>query len=147
MRSDILAVASALVDVGVQAGDRVILMSENRLEWLYCDFGIQAAGAITVPVYPNTPPEVADTIAADSRAVMAIASNATLAAKLTIGPVLRKVALMDKDVPAWIQKGPTRLAEVNARLKTLQPDDLCTIVYTAGTTAGPKGAGLAHRNL
>src|SRR5260221_368655 len=52
MKRDVLAVASALIEAGVKQGDRVILMSENRLEWLYCDFGIQTAGAVTVPILP-----------------------------------------------------------------------------------------------
>jgi long-chain acyl-CoA synthetase len=147
MRRDILAVASALIEAGVKSGDRVIILSENRLEWLYCDFGIQAAGAVTVPIYPNTPPEAALTIAADSQAVLAIASDASMAAKLTVGGALRKVALMESDVPEWISQGPTHVADVTARLKQLKPDDLCTIVYTAGTTGVPKGVELAHRNL
>ncbi len=147
MRRDVLSVASALVEEDVKSGDRVIILSENRLEWLYCDFGIQAAGAITVPIYPNTPPEVAQTIAADSQAVLAIASDASLAAKLTVGGALRKVALMDKDVAEWVSHGPNQVAEVTARLQQIKPDDLCTIVYTAGTTGVPKGVELAHRNL
>src|SRR5438105_427974 len=147
MRGHVLAVASALIESGVKSGDSVILLSENRLEWLYCDFGIQAAGAITVPIYPNTPPEVANTIAADSRAVMAIASNASIAAKLTVAGPLRAVAVMDRDMPGWIEKGAAQLAEVSSRLSRIRPDDLCTIVYTAGTTGVPKGVELAHRNL
>ena len=147
MRGHVLAVASALIEGGVKSGDSVILLSENRLEWLYCDLGIQAAGAITVPIYPNTPPEVANTIAADSRAVMAIASNASMAAKLTVAGPLRAVAVMDREVPGWIVKGPTQHAELTSRLSRLRPDDLCTIVYTAGTTGVPKGVELAHRNL
>src|SRR5438105_839968 len=63
MRQDVLSVASALIEAGVKSGDSVIVMSENRVEWLICDFGIQAAGAVTVPIYPNTPAEVARTIA------------------------------------------------------------------------------------
>src|SRR5207302_4531827 len=147
MRGHVLAVASALIERGVKSGDSVILLSENRLEWLYCDFGIQAAGGITVPIYPNTPPEVSNTIAADSRAVMAIASNASIAAKLAVAGPLRAVAVMDRDMPGWIEKGAAQLAEVSSRLSRIRPDDLCTIVYTAGTTGVPKGVELAHRNL
>ena len=51
-----LAVASALVDTGVTAGDTVVLMSENRVEWIYCDLAIQSLGAVTVPIYPSSPP-------------------------------------------------------------------------------------------
>jgi len=147
MRRDILAVASALVEAGVKRGDSVIILSENRLEWLHCDFGIQSVGAITVPVYPNTPPEIAKTIAADSNAVLAIASGASLAAKLQVGAALRKVVTMDGEVAEWIRRGPTQMAEISTRLAAIQPDDLCTIVYTAGTTGVPKGVELRHRNL
>src|SRR4029077_8466735 len=73
MKRDVLAVASALVDAGVKAGDAVILMSENRVQWLYCDFGTQSAGAVTVPIYPSTPAEVAEKIVANCEAVLAIA--------------------------------------------------------------------------
>src|SRR2546423_4410799 len=55
MKRDVLAVASALVDAGVQPGDSVILMSPNRLEWLYCDLGIPGAGGGAVTIYFRTP--------------------------------------------------------------------------------------------
>ena len=147
MQRDALAVASALIDAGVKAGDKVVLLSENRLEWLYCDFGIQAAGAITIPIYPNSTAEMAQKIVDNSDAVFAIASDAAIASKLKTGGALRAIALMDREVPAWIAAGPTRTAEIASRLRQLEPDDLCTIVYTSGTTGDPKGVELAHRNL
>ena len=147
MRRDILAVASGLIEAGVAPGDCVILISENSLEWLYCDFGIQAAGAITVPIYPNSTPEMAAKIAENSNASYAIASNQKLASKLKVGGSLKTVALMDREVAAWVGRGPTRTPEIAARVARVQPDDLCTIVYTSGTTGDPKGVELAHRNL
>jgi len=54
MRKSALAIAARLIELGVKPGDRVILMSENRVEWLVADIGIQAAAAVTVPVYPST---------------------------------------------------------------------------------------------
>jgi len=143
MRRDVLAVASGLIEAGVKPGDCVILIGENSLEWLYCDFGIQAAGAITVPIYPNSPAEMATKIIENSSATFAIASNQKLAAKLS----LKKVALMDDEVARWVNRGPTQVAEIAARLSRVQPDELCTIVYTSGTTGDPKGVELAHRNL
>jgi len=147
MKRDVLAVASGLVDLGVKAGDRVILMSENRLEWLYCDYAIQAAGAITVPIYPNVSAEIAMKIAVDSEATAAIVSDASKAARLPSGEPLRVVLFMDKDVAALVSQPPQHLAEINSRLAGIQPDDVCTIVYTSGTTGDPKGVELAHRNL
>jgi long-chain acyl-CoA synthetase len=147
MRRDVLSVASGLIDAGIEPGDRVILLSENRLEWLYCDFGIQAAGAITVPVYSNAPPDMAQKIVDDSQATLAIVSDAMTATKLKLGGALKTIALIDKDVVDWVRKGPVRLVEIQSRVRLLKPDDLCTFVYTSGTTGDPKGVELAHRNL
>jgi len=147
MKRDVLAVASCLVDAGVKQGDSVILMSENRLEWLFCDFGIQAAGAITVPIYAGTPPEVVQKIADNSEAVLAIASSSSMASRFKTGGPLQKIVTIDEDVAAWVVRRPQRLAEVAARLAKIKPDDICTIVYTSGTTGDPKGVELAHRCL
>ena len=147
MKRDVLAVASGLVDRGVKAGDRVILMSENRLEWLYCDYAIQAAGAITVPIYPNVSADIAKKIAIDCEATAAIVSDASKAERLSTAGTLRSIVFMDKDVAGWVSEAPQQMAEINSRLAAIQPGDVCTIVYTSGTTGDPKGVELAHSNL
>jgi long-chain acyl-CoA synthetase len=147
MKRYTLAVASALVEAGVKPGAHVVLFSPNRLEWLYCDFAIQAAGAIAVPIYSGTVPDVAQTIVADCEAVMAIVSDAKMAAKLKTTDMLKKIVQMDAEVAEWVAQPPRQLDEVIARLEAIRPDDVCTIVYTSGTTGDPKGAELAHRCL
>ncbi|TMC87722.1 MAG: hypothetical protein E6J12_12515 [Chloroflexi bacterium] len=147
MKRDVLAVASALVDAGVQPGDSVILMSPNRLEWLYCDLGIQAAGAVTVPIYSGTPAETAKKIVANCEAVLAITSGTELAATFEVGGPLKRIVTIDADVAAWVVRRQKQLPEVAARLARIKPDDICTIVYTSGTTGDPKGVELAHRCL
>ncbi len=147
MKRSVLAVASALVEAGVKAGDSVVLISENRVEWIYCDIAIQSVGAITVPIYPSSPPELAQKIASDSGAVLAIASGEKLAGKLVTTASLQRVARIDTDVAQWVTQEPQRVVEVRSRLEAIKPDDVCTIVYTSGTTGEPKGAELAHRNL
>ena len=147
MRRSTLAIASALVESGVRAGDHVVLMGPNSLAWLYCDFGIQAAGAVSVPIYSGTVPEVAQVIAANCDAVVAIASDSNMASKLTTTQTLRSIVTMDREVAGWLAQAPQHLPEVFARLENIRPDDVCTIVYTSGTTGDPKGAELAHRNL
>ena len=147
MKRSVLAVASALVDAGVRERDRVILISENRYEWLVSDFAIQSAGGVTVPVYIGTPPEVIQKIVDNSEASLAIASNDELASKLRTGGSLKKIVTIDSEVTAWMARRPQQIAEVARRLAAIQPDDLCTIVYTSGTTGDPKGVELAHRCL
>jgi long-chain acyl-CoA synthetase len=147
MRRYTLAVASALVEAGVKPGDHVVLLSPNRLEWLYCDFAIQAIGAIAVPIYSGTVPEVAQTIVANCEAVMAIASDPKMASKLKTTDTLKSVVCMDAEVAEWAARPPQHLDEVITRLEAIRPDDVCTIVYTSGTTGDPKGAELAHRSV
>ena len=143
-RHDVLAAASGLIDAGVQTGDRVVLIGENSYEWIYCDFAIQSAGAITVPIYANSTPEIAAKIIANSGATYAIASGPDVAAKLGS---LKNVALMGKEVAEWTARDPWRVADVASRVAAIRPDDLCTIVYTSGTTGDPKGVELMHQNL
>jgi long-chain acyl-CoA synthetase len=147
MRRHVLAVASALIAAGVKPRDPVLLISENRVEWLYCDFAIQTVGAITVPIYPQSPPELAQAIADDSAATFAVASSAALAAKLKVGGSLREVVTMDGKVAEWVRQTTPNIAEISARLGQLTTEDICTIVYTSGTTGTPKGVELLHRNL
>src|SRR6266851_1739049 len=147
MKRYVLAVASALVDAGVKQGDRVVLLGENRYEWLVSDFGVQAAGGVTVPIYTGTAPEVIQKIVDNSEAVLAIASNEALASKLRAGGSMKKIVTIDTDVTAWMVRRPQRLPEVATRLAAVKPDDLCTIVYTSGTTGDPKGVELPHRCL
>ncbi len=147
MKRYVLAVASALVDAGLRQGERVVLLSENRYEWIASDFGIQSAGGVTVPVYTGTAAEVIQKIVDNSEAVLAIASNTALAGKLKVGGSLKKVVTIDGDVSAWMVRRPQALATVAARLTAVKPDDLCTILYTSGTTGDPKGVELAHRCL
>jgi long-chain acyl-CoA synthetase len=143
MRRDAFAVASGLIDAGVKPGDRVVLIGENSIQWIWSDFGIQAAGAVTVPIYPNSPPDMAKKIVENAEATFAIASDEKMAAKLPLDPV----AIMGREVEEWVRRGPTQTAEIGRRLAAVDPDDLCTIVYTSGTTGDPKGVELAHRNL
>jgi long-chain acyl-CoA synthetase len=147
MQRDVLAVASGLVAAGVKPRDHVLLMSENSLEWLYCDLAIQAAGAITVPIYPNVSAEIAHAIAKDCQASLAIVSDQAKVAKLQGAGELKMIALVDIEVAAWVAGPAQHIGEISARLAALLPDDVCTVVYTSGTTGDPKGVELAHRNL
>jgi long-chain acyl-CoA synthetase len=140
-----LRLAAALVKARVAPGDRVLLMSENRLEWVLSDLAILTAGAVTVPIYPSTMPRVAQQIADNSQARLAIVSGEPAAKRLHVERIVR----MDRELPEWMEAGPGEDArkQVEARGAAISPDDLATIVYTSGTTGEPKGVMLAHRNL
>ena len=128
-------------------GDCVLVMAENSVEWLYCDYAIQAIGAITVPIYPNVSADAVETIASNSDAVVAIAGDAGLATKIKVSGRLKQVVLIDREVKQWVRQEPENIAEIASRLGKIAPGDLCTIVYTSGTTGTPKGVELEHHNL
>ncbi len=79
---DVSRLAAALAANGIRRGDRIVLVSENRPEWLIADFAIMAAGAITVPAYTTNTEADHRHILADSGAVAAIVSTVKLAATL-----------------------------------------------------------------
>jgi long-chain acyl-CoA synthetase len=148
-RERAVRVACALINAGVRARDSVALLSENRLEWLYVDAAIQSTGAVTVPIYPNSTPEVARKIAADCGAVLAIVSDESRAGKLEATSQLRSIVRMDREIAEWVGREPpsATLEELNQRLAAIGPEDVCTIIYTSGTTGDPKGVVLLHRNF
>ena len=143
-----LAISATLIAEGVAAGDRVLLMSENRLEWLLCDLGIQSAGAVTVPVYPSSTVASVKAILKATEPVLAIASTGDHADKIkTAG--FENVRLLDLDVERWRRRrlDDNDWAEVARRLAKLEPEGLATIIPTSGTTGEPKGVMLRHRSF
>lgn len=142
-------VASALIGSGLRPGEHVALMSPNRVEWLYCDFGILAAGGVTVPIYPSLLAKAAGYITEDSKTRFAIVSDDAMAVKLTGHEFPKHVYTMDRDVAEWIAAEPSQeqRAEVTERLAALDPERDATVVYTSGTTGDPKGVVFTHRHF
>jgi long-chain acyl-CoA synthetase len=149
----VAALAGGLVAAGVEAGDRVGIMSRTRYEWTLADYAIWTAGAVAVPIYETSSAEQAQWILADSGAVAVVVETAEHQALVESvrdrAPELRElwqieagdldaVAAGGADVPA------ERLAE---RRAALSADSLATIIYTSGTTGRPKGCELTHGNL
>jgi long-chain acyl-CoA synthetase len=142
-------VACGLIAAGLRPGEHVALLSENRVEWLYCDLAILAAGGVTVPIYPSLTARVAGYIAEDSKTRLAIASGAGLAAKLEGRAYPSHVFKIDTDVVKWVENEPSAGSReaVATRLEALRPDRVATVVYTSGTTGDPKGVMLTHHHF
>lgn len=147
LREDARRVACGLVVAGVQTGDRVLLLAENRVEWLACDLGIQMAGGATVPLHPSASPETAQAAARSTGAVLAIASGEERAATLYLTDALGRIVRLEGEVARWlrapIEEQPYR--EVTRRLLRLDPDDVATIVFAGVDAAAPRGLVLTHR--
>lgn len=160
--------AACLREHGLRSGDRVVLLSETRLEWLQADLAILAAGGISVPVYPTLPAVRIEEILTDSGAKMAFVSNRVLLGELLLAPSADRLALCvgpAQDSPggaaarpvrtlAWaeaVEMGRTStapaLAGVEAVARGLTPEDPATVIYTSGTSGRMKGVLLTHGNL
>ena len=155
-------VSLGLRAMGVERGDRVALLSENRPEWAICDLATQAAGAVTVPIYPTLPASQVAHILADSGAKAVVVSDAKQMAKI-VGlrdtlPNLAVLVTLDTDgsgkdgvlsLAAIIEAGANASFDESyeARRDSVQHDDLMSLVYTSGTTGSPKGAMLTHGNM
>ncbi|MFI6757871.1 AMP-dependent synthetase/ligase [Micromonospora sp. NPDC050417] len=152
-RDEVVALARGLVAAGVEAGDRVALMSKTRYEWTLLDYAIWAAGAVTVPIYETSSADQVAWILADSGAVACVVET-TAHALLLSGvreqlPALGQVWQIETgDLDELVTDGArTNPAEVESRRRATKADDLATIIYTSGTTGRPKGCLLTHRNL
>lgn len=151
-----------MVSLGIEKGDKVALLSENRYQWAVADLAILAIGAITVPIFPTLIPPQVKHIIADSKARSIIVSTSKQLEKLLEIkdelPLLESVIVMDETAVDTEILSFQKVAEEGAnlengdeiyqqRLKSVVPDDLATIIYTSGTTGKPKGAMLTHYNF
>jgi long-chain acyl-CoA synthetase len=143
-------VAAALAARGIRPGDRVGILSENRLEWALADLAILTAGAATVPIYATLTAPQARHILADSGTKFLFVSGPAQAAKVESIrgelPTLAEVVAFDGGWDALLMSSPD--AAAGARFGDLvKPSDVATLIYTSGTTGTPKGVILTHANL
>jgi long-chain acyl-CoA synthetase len=151
--TQVAAIAGGLVASGVQAGDRVGLMSKTRYEWTLCDYAIWMAGAVTVPIYETSSAEQVQWNLGDSGAVAVIVETdghlATLESVRDQVPDLKHVWQLDGGGLDALEAAGAEVAaaELDARRTGLRVDSLATIIYTSGTTGRPKGCELTHGHL
>jgi long-chain acyl-CoA synthetase len=158
--------ALGLSTLGVERGDKIAIISENRPEWVYADMALLGLGGIDVPLYPSLTSDTVEFILNNSESMGIIASNKFQLNKIlkirkncrylkfiivinekdmitgepslyTFKEVQERGKVLKKDKPFFFREN----------LKLAKEDDLCTIIYTSGTTGEPKGVMLTHKNI
>ena len=155
----VMGVVQQLRQLGIERGDRVAILSENRPEWTIADFAILLCGAVTVPIYATlTARQIAFLLRQSGAKTAFVSSSAQLAKLRAVQPesYVETIVLMDEPSPdsgaismaALMDAGPERrVAELDELAASITPDELATIIYTSGTTGVPKGAMLTHGNI
>lgn len=160
----VCVLAASLRGLGLQSGDRVLIVSENRPEWCLADLAIMAAGCVTVPTYTTNTTRDHIHILENSGARAVIVSTAKLGKALLPAIVqtdmCRHVIGMEPLIPhqggmfemhAWdaLLTGDAAKArvEVEARAAKMRREDLACIIYTSGTGGAPRGVRQHHGML
>jgi len=151
--AEVFAVAKGIIASGVQAGDRVALMSRTRYEWTVLDFAIWTAGGVVVPIYETSSAEQVQWILQDSGAVGVFvetpAHAVTVQQVLASVPDVRHVWVIDDGAVDDLSRsgGDVSDGDVEERRSGVDADSLASVIYTSGTTGRPKGCELTHGNF
>jgi long-chain acyl-CoA synthetase len=156
----VASLAASLKRIGLQPGDRVALVSENRPEWLISDLAIMAAGCITVPTYTTNTVRDHAHVLGNSGARAVIVSNQKLAKNLIPAVitssechhVIGMELIRSGQAPDWVNCHHwAKLASEGGDLAALKRDiakmgrnDLACIIYTSGTGGAPRGVQQHH---
>lgn len=165
---DVYSIAAYLVERGIEKGDRVAILSENRYEWAAVDLAIQLVGAINVSLYTTLPASQSAYILQDSGAkIFFVSTGFQLKKAVEIFadcPDLTEVVAFDEpklehlldedyvrmyddvllDGGKWLE---SHKKTIKRRSQEVEPEDVATLIYTSGTTGKPKGAMLTHHNI
>ncbi|MCC8244163.1 AMP-dependent synthetase/ligase [Saccharothrix luteola] len=149
----VMELASGLVHLGVEPGDRVCVLADTRVEWSAAELAVLAAGGVVVPIYPSSAAEECAWIIGDSGAVLVIAEDDAQRDKVESireqVPSLRDVIVIEGGgLDELRSQGRTSPLpdELDDRRAAIDPDDPTVIIYTSGTTGPPKGCVLTNRN-
>jgi len=159
-------VAAGLIALGLERGDRVAILGDNRPEWLYCHLGTMTAGGVTCGVYPTSAAEQVHYVVTHSDSKVLFVEN-----EEQVDKVLQIIDNIDVSrVVIWDPKGLWGFTHervmffddflvmareylkehpdcVASRRKVIESDDTAMIIYTSGTTGRPKCAMISHRNI
>ena len=158
--------AAGLISLGIQPGDRIAILSENRYEWLVADHAILSAAAVNVPLHaPLAPRQVVYQVSHSGSRGIIVSGRAQADKVFEVQNELSElewlVSFDPIEAPSlgiriliWDdlkQLGLQSLSEIEPKIHcreaSLTIDDPATIIYTSGTTGNPKGVALTHGNL
>jgi long-chain acyl-CoA synthetase len=156
----VAALSASLKRIGLEPGDRVALVSENRPEWLIADLAIMAAGCVTVPTYTTNTVRDHAHVLGNSGARAVIVSNQRLAknlipAVLTSDDCHHIIGIEDVragQVPDWVNvhhwaelvDGDADVAALGKEVAGIQREVLACLIYTSGTGGAPRGVQQHH---
>ncbi|NDK54713.1 AMP-dependent synthetase/ligase [Pontibacter fetidus] len=151
-------VSLGLLKLGIGKNDKVAIISFNRPEWVFADFGIQQIGAISVPMYPTITVEDYRYIFNDAAVKVIFVADSELYNKVIAATdgmdSIKEIYTFDEVHGAkhWsdvveLGKQMENPEQLKALSDAVTPDDILTIIYTSGTTGNPKGVMLTHSNL
>ena len=155
--------AGGLRSLGIKPGDKVVIVSENRPEWIIADLAINLIGAITVPAYTTNTEDDHHYILEHSDAKAVIASNNILANRVALATTRTNLCkiLITLDNYSGFEPdnlkiikfeevgdfGKNNIETALDHFEDIQPDDVSCIIYTSGTGGRPKGVMLTHKNI
>ena len=135
-------VQDMLLNAGVNAGDKVVILSSSMPNWGISYFAVTTAGMIAVPILPDFTPAELDLIIehAEAKAILVSDKLYTKLSKETIEKM--NIVIRTKGLNIISQN-----VEARGQKRIPEPDDLAAIIYTSGTTSKPKGVMLTHYNI
>jgi long-chain acyl-CoA synthetase len=159
----VASLAASLKRIGLQPGDRVALVSENRPEWLISDLAIMAAGCVTVPTYTTNMTRDHAHVLGNSGARAVIVSNQKLAKNLIPAVitssechhVIGMELIRSGQAPDWVNchhwtklaSAEADVAELKRAASGIARGDLACIIYTSGTGGAPRGVQIHHGSI
>lgn len=151
-------IAYGLLDLGIEKGDVVSIISANRSEWVLVDMGISKMGAINAPIYPNITEKDYKYILNDSKSKVIFVGSEEIYDNIKdivkSNENIKAVYSFDEieGVTSWtklVERGSNSPlpSQVKANQIETKTDDLFTLIYTSGTTGNPKGVMISHKNI
>ena len=155
-------VGKGLIKLGLEQGGAVAIVGDNRRDWVFCQHGINAAGAIPGPIYTTLLPDQMAYIIDNCQAKIAICDKQEqldkyLEVRASGKTQLETIITMDDietdhenviSLAKLIEMGAAEDdSELDRRLGEVKPDDIALLIYTSGTTGLPKGAIFTHRGI